>query len=241
MSAPLDADLGDRLAAGELGPVPGSLAEFEAAFTRHVEAGGPGAWDRFYDATLARVAAGWAAPPEGTGTVASFTRIWARAIRLARGGGVLDVGTCFGFLPLAWAARPGAPRLLALDLDRASASLAGRQAARLGRDVTFGCADATELPVRDGGVDTVLLLHVLEHLPPPVAAAALDEAMRTAARRVVVAVPVEAAPDPVYGHLQTFDLTRLAALGAATTWHSSLIAADGAWLILDRPAHLSDR
>ena len=238
LAADLDADLGDRLAAGELGPVPDCLATFEARFMALVAASALDpelAWDRFYDATLARVAGGWGRGTAGVGTVATFTRIWSRAAGLAVGGSVLDVGTCFGFLPLAWSARPGAPRLLTADLSTASAALLGRQARRLGRPVTALCADGGALPLVDGAVDTVLLLHVLEHLAEPAGARLLTEALRVAARRVVVAVPVEPEPDPVFGHVRTFTGARLSALGASTGWQVSTGDSDGAWLVLDLP------
>lgn len=236
-AVPLDADLGDALAAGRLGPPPADLAAFEAAFVAHVEASAPDpvrAWDGFYDATLARVAAGWSRDLPGEGTVATFTRIWARAAGLARGASVLDVGTCFGFLPLAWAALPGAPRLAAADLSHASAALLARQARRLGRDVGVVCANGTRLPLPDRAVDTVLLLHVLEHLPPEVADRVLREAQRVAAERVVVAVPVEPAPDPVFGHVQAFDADRLALLPMEPGWQVHVSEADGAWAVLER-------
>lgn len=238
LDAALDADLGDALAAGRHGPVPSDLAAFERAFVAVVEASAPDrdtAWDRFYDATLARVRAGWGRDEPGPGTVATFTRIWSRAATLSRGGSALDVGTCFGFLPLAWSARPDAPRLLAVDLSRESAALTGRQARRLGGRVGVTCADGTRLPLADRSVATVHLLHVLEHLAPATADAVLDEALRVAHQRVVVAVPVEERPDPLYGHVQAFDLDRLAAFGRRTGWSSSTSAADGAWLVLDRP------
>jgi hypothetical protein len=239
-AAALDADLGDLLAAGDLGVPPADLAAFERAFIDHVEASGPdpaAAWDAFYDATLARVTQG---PGHGSGTVATFSRIWARAIALSRGESVLDLGTCFGFLPLAWATRPGHPLLLAADLSEASASLLQRQADRRGAAVQAICADALRLPLAGGSVDSVMLLHVLEHLTPTDSLTVLDEALRVARRRVVVAVPVEPAPDPVFGHLQVFDLPRLAALGRRTGWWVSLFEADGAWLVLDRPQESGD-
>ena len=235
---PPDADLGDALAAGVHGPPPRDLAAFQAAFVALVEAGAadPGtAWDAFYDATLVRVQAAWGRDRPGSGTVAVFTRIWSRAAALSRGRTVLDVGSCFAFLSLAWAARPGAPRLLAADLDHASAALAQRQARRLGAAVDVVRADGGRLPLPDGGVDTVLLLHVLEHLDAETADVVLAEALRVAALRVVVAVPVEAEPDPVFGHVQVYSLPRLAATGARTGWTCSLADADGAWLVLDRP------
>lgn len=245
-AGPLDADLGDALAAGRYGPVPRTIAEFEQRFVTLVEASGPHrdrAWDGFYDRTLARVSAGWDgagaaggdSADRAAGTVASFTRIWAEAVALHVGGSALDVGTCFGFLPLAWAARPGAPRLAAFDLSPASAALTARQARRLGRAVAVACADGTALPLADQAVDTVLVLHVLEHVDATTSGRLLAEALRVAARRVVVAVPVEAEPDLVFGHLQVFDVARLVATGADTGWLARVFTSDGAWLVLDRP------
>ena len=234
-----DADLGDAVAAGRLGEAPADLAAFESAFVRAVEAADDcpsRAWNAFYDATLARVEAGWG-QAEGRGTVATFSRIWAKAASLSRGPVVLDVGTCFGFLPLAWAVRTGAPRLLAVDVSPSATALAGRQARRLARPVDVLCADGARLPVGDRSVGTVLLVHVLEHLPPAAADRVLREALRVATDRVVVAVPVEATPDPVFGHLQVFDLGSLARLGASTGWPADLHGSDGAWLVLDRPGN----
>jgi hypothetical protein len=234
----LDADLGDAIAGGLLGPRPRDLAEFEQAFTARVESGHPDparAWDGFYDATLARVAVGWGRTLPGTGTIATFTRVWARTTALQRGPTALDVGTCFGFLPLAWSALPGAPRLVAADLSPGASGLVGRQARRLRLPVGVVCADGTSLPLPDRAVGTVHLVHVLEHVRPALGALLLREALRVADRRVVVAVPVELMPDPVFGHVQVFDLARLAVVGARTGWHVSLIDADGAWLVLDRP------
>jgi len=51
-------------------------------------------------------------------------------------------------------------------------------------------------------------------------------------------VPLEATPDPTFGHIQAFDLARLAGLGAAPesqeTWSPTVYVADGGWLVLDR-------
>jgi hypothetical protein len=234
----LDADLGDAIAAGLLGPPAADLAAFEQAFVAHVEASAENpqqAWDVFYDATLLRVAQGWGHQLPGPGTIATFTRIWGHAAALSRGPSALDVGTCFGFFPLAWSTMQGAPLLLAADLSAASATLAARQAQRLGAGVNVVCADGTRLPLPDRAVSTVHLLHVLEHIRPSAGDHMLREALRVADRRVVVAVPVEAHPDPVYGHVQVFDLPRLAVLGCRTGWHATLDDADGAWLVLDRP------
>jgi hypothetical protein len=56
-----------------------------------------------------------------------------------------------------------------------------------------------------------------------------------ARHRVVIAVPLEATPDPTFGHVQAFDLARLAGLGAGQQyWSATVCAADGGWLVLDR-------
>lgn len=49
---------------------------------------------------------------------------------------------------------------------------------------------ATHLPFADRSVDTVLIMDTMEHIPPPLRRAALDEAMRVARARVVVGGPM---------------------------------------------------
>ena len=89
-------------------------------------------------------------------------------------------------------------------------------------------------------VDTVLAVHVLEHLPAEASARALAQLRRVARHRVVIAVPLEAEPDPTFGHAQAFDLGRLATIGAvpetpeSADWSQATYAADGGWLVLDR-------
>ena len=84
-------------------------------------------------------------------------------------------------------------------------------------------------------MDTVLAVHILEHLAAEASALAVAQLCRVARHRVVIAVPLEAAPDPTFGHVQAFDLARLAGLGAGQeTWPATVYAADGGWLVLDR-------
>ncbi|MER3448463.1 MAG: hypothetical protein C4315_01420, partial [Chloroflexota bacterium] len=47
-------------------------------------------------------------------------------------------------------------------------------------------ADATALPFLDGAFESVLLADLLEHLPPERRPAALKEALRVAARRLLI-------------------------------------------------------
>jgi hypothetical protein len=76
---------------------------------------------------------------------------------------------------------------------------------------------------------------------------ALEQMRRIARRRVVIAVPLEEVPDPAFGHVQAFDLPRLARTGAnpenpeSQGWSQEVHAADGGWLVLDRAGALPDR
>jgi len=245
-SYPVDNDLGDLIAAelGPLGLVP-DVAAFERLFVSAVLSTAPdadAAWLAFYRRSLARLE-GTAAPgtgsPEdaaapGTGSLAAFARIYRHAAALLPAGSLLDVGSCFGFFPLYL--RRARPELavVASDVVPGTAALAGRMAARLRRPVHYLAADATHLPLPDRSVDAVTLLHLLEHLPPPLGAAALAEAIRVARRRVVVAVPLEDRPDPTYGHVVAFTLAGLGALGRHPGWTSAVTEHDGGWLVLDR-------
>jgi len=193
------------------------------------------AWADFYGNTLRELGR---ADPAGTGSVAAFGRIYERALSLVRGMTVLDVGSCFGFLPLLAAERKPWLKVIGTDLVPATAALAGRISRSRGGRARFAAADLLALPAGDRAVDTVLAVHVLEHLPPGATVRALAQLRRVARRRVVVAVPLEEVPDPAFGHLQVFGLPRLARLGAsAPGWSHRVCAADGGWLVLDRAAH----
>lgn len=231
-------ELADHIA-GELGPlglVPDGSA-FERLFVGTVLATRPDplqAWAAFYGNTLRRLRR-----PDGAGTdsVATFARIYRHVLSLIRGRTVLDVGSCFGFLPLLIAERDPRLRVIGTDLVPAAAMLAGRMACEQGNRARFAAADLLALPVADEAVDTVLAVHVLEHLPAEASSVALAQLRRAARYRVVVAVPLEGAPDPTFGHIQAFDLHKLASIAAsmdAPGWSRAVYSADGGWLVLDR-------
>ena len=228
-------ELADHIAAElvPLGLVPDGAA-FERVFVDAVLSSQPDperAWAAFYANTLRRLRR---ADGAGTGSVATFARIYQRAMSLIRGTTVLDVGCCFGFLPLLAAEKDPRLRVIGTDLVPSAAALAGRICRSQGGRARFAAADLLALPVGDKAVDTVLAVHVLEHLPAEVSAPALAQLRRVARRRVVVAVPLEDAPDPTFGHVQAFDLHRLAKLGVSPGWSHAAHAADGGWLVLDR-------
>jgi SAM-dependent methyltransferase len=234
-------ELADHIAAelAPLGLVPDGSA-FEQIFVDTVLATRPDggdrsdpmqAWAVFYRNTMRRLRRGGHG---GTGCVATFARIYARALSLIRGVTVLDVGCCFGFLPLLAAERYPHLRVIGTDLVPATAALAGRiSRSRAGR-ARFVAADLLALPFADQAVDTVLAVHVLEHLPAEACRPALAQLCRVARRAVVIAVPLEDIPDRTFGHLQAFDLPRLAGLGDVPDWSAGVHAADGGWLVLER-------
>ena len=229
-------ELTDHIAAelAPLGLVPDGPA-FERVFVDTVLASHPDpvqAWNLFYGNTMRRLRR---CDPSGTGSLATFARIYAHVMSLIRGTTVLDVGCCFGFLPLLAADRNPRLRVLGTDLVPSAVALAGRISRAQRSPARFAAADLLALPVADEAVDTVLAVHVLEHLPAEVSALALAQLRRAARHRVVIAVPLEEEPDPTFGHVQAFDLPRLAAIGAGQeTWSPTVYAADGGWLVLDR-------
>ena len=164
--------------------------------------GGLPAWLRFYRNSLDRL--------EGDVVSAAmpFAPIHAWAAAQVRGQRVIDLGSCFGFFPLRLA-RQGI-EVLATDLSASDhASARARSALELRRPLTTLSCDAADVPLPDRHADTVTALHLIEHLPADAADAVLDEAVRLARRRVVVAVPFEDEPRACYGHVQRFDLAGL--------------------------------
>jgi SAM-dependent methyltransferase len=211
----------DLVAPGLIDP-----AAFESAFVSVVRSVDPG-WTAFYRNTLDELAAG------GTpgGTNAGMAPVHAQAVELAEGA-VVELGCCFGFLSLALA---GAGHdVTAVDLAPGAVALLASVAPALDRPLRAVVGDATAVPLAGGSADTVLAVHLLEHLPPPLAPVVLAEMLRVARRRVVVAVPYEDEPDPTWGHVRTFDAAALTALGEATGRPFAVSDHHGGWLVVER-------
>jgi SAM-dependent methyltransferase len=213
------------------GVIPAS--SFEAAFVAIVTSAAPSpvdAWEAFYRNTLRRLATNTGEPG---GTISEFAPVHAMASSLVSGTDVVELGCCFGFLSLrlAWEGRT----VTALDLEPGTVELLSTIAARLELPVTAVVGDAVRPPMPDRSADTVLAIHLLEHLPPDVGAATLAEMQRIARRRVVVAVPFEETPNPTWGHVRTFDKAALEALGEESGWAFEAFEHHGGWLVLDRP------
>jgi SAM-dependent methyltransferase len=192
-------------------------------------------WELFYRNTLDRLRQ----PPPGAAaeysTIDTYRPVYQRAVSLVPPGEVLELGCCFGFLSLQLAAR-GDVHVLASDVSAGTVSLLDAMRHRLNADVRTLVADAARVPLPDRNVDTVLAVHLLEHLGERDGTAVVAEALRLARHRVVIAVPFEAEPRVDMGHVRVFDLESLAALGLdlPSGWAARVSAHDGGWLIIDR-------
>lgn len=225
--ADLDNDLASRLARAMAGCDLHDNSLFERLFTEVVlsTVNDPvQAWSAFYRNTLDRITA----PDPGAGSIGEFAPIYHRARSLVRGHRVLDVASCFGFLPILLA--DDGHEVLACDLGAGSMQLLSTVDAR----IPCVCCRAEALPLRDSGMDTVLMLHLLEHVDAETGSQALLEAVRVARRRVIVAVPYEDEPTAAYGHVRTLDHGELEGLGRLTGQRFEVIDADGGWLVIDR-------
>ncbi|MGI5129947.1 mycofactocin oligosaccharide methyltransferase MftM [Pseudonocardia sp. CA-107938] len=231
--AAIDDDLTGRLAAQLF--TPGWLSgsdTFERLFTGIVltSADTPdAAWDLFYRNTMRRLTTPLPGQP---GSLAQYAPVYRHAVALAEGS-VLELGCCFGFLSLLLAERH---RVTATDVNTNTVRLLARVAARHGVRLDTEACDAARVPRPDRSVDTVLAIHLLEHLEPDHGRAVVAEALRLARRRVVIAVPFEDEPTAVFGHVRTFDLDSLAALGRWTGEPFTVHEHHGGWLVIDRSA-----
>jgi len=204
---------------------------FERLFTGIVltSANGPDdAWELFYRNTLDRLAAP-AQRSGGPGSLAQYAPVYRHAAALATGS-VLELGSCFGFLSLLLAARH---RVTATDVSANTVRLLSRIAPRLDVDLDTLACDGARVPRPDRSVDTVFAIHLLEHLAPEHGDAVVAEAVRLARRLVVIAVPFEDEPAAVFGHVRTFDLDALTALGRRSDRPFTVHEHHGGWLVLD--------
>ncbi|MBJ8338993.1 class I SAM-dependent methyltransferase [Antrihabitans sp. YC3-6] len=231
------ASLSDELAtivADEL-DAPGYIdgeREFQLVLVGLIRSTVPGAiesWRYFYRRSIERLEDG----------SASFAAVHEHAEALIVGRELLDLGSCFGFFPLRIAAGDIDIAVTASDLIGDTMRLLDRVAGDLGRPLRTLTCDAREVPLSSRSADTVTAIHLLEHLDRTAAIEVLDEAIRLARRRVVVAVPFEGQPRECFGHIQAFDLDSLYHLGCAVASLHSGVSVEvhehhGGWLVFDR-------
>ena len=225
-AASLDDDLAVVLAAA-LTPFSADPSEFTEAFAGIVttsDSDPDRAWVLFYLNTLAR-----ADDPSRRG----YGQVHRRAISLLAGyRSVLDLGCSLGFLSLLLARRGTAT--IAADPNPGVLRLLASVGSRLDAPVRTIVLEQGPLPLPARSVDAVALLHVLEHVTAAEGTTLLEEALRVARRRVVVAVPYELHPTALYGHVRTLTRGDLDSLGSQTGWAYRVEERYGGWLILDR-------
>ncbi|KAA0020098.1 class I SAM-dependent methyltransferase [Antrihabitans cavernicola] len=203
--------------------------EFESVMTgivRSATAGALPAWKAFYENSIRCLEDG----------SALFAPVHRHAASLLIGDSVLDLGSCFGFFPLRLAAL--GHNVIASDLSAAAMRLLETVSPTIGRPIRTMTCDATAVSAPSSSVDTVTALHLVEHLNSTATIAALDEAIRVARSRVIVAVPFEKFARECYGHVQAFHLDALTDLGHSVAQRHLGIRASvheyhGGWLVLD--------
>ncbi|GAB3492798.1 mycofactocin oligosaccharide methyltransferase MftM [Flexivirga lutea] len=192
------------------------------------------AWLNFYRNTIRRIDAE-ITDPSGCGSIAAYAPVHAHVEGVVRGSSVHELGTCFGFQALRLA-RCGLD-VTASDLSAGSVDLLRDMSHLLDLPLHTLVADAARIAAPDGSCDTVLAIHLLEHVPDDTAVEIIQEACRIARKRVVVAVPFEDEPAQQFGHLRSLTLTDLRAWVRATgaDWDWQVYEHHGGWLLLDRP------
>ncbi len=191
-------------------------------------------WELFYLNTLARLEGPPDAAAGSHGSIAGYAPVHDHVLELLpERGSVLEMGSYFGFLSLRIAG--DGRRTIASDVSAGTVRLLGQMAPRLGVGLTTLVADAARHPGADRSVDTVLAVHLLEHLEAPHGGQVLTEALRLAASRVVVAVPLEEEANETYGHVRTVSLDDLHRWGRASGCRFDVHEHHGGWLVLDQP------
>jgi SAM-dependent methyltransferase len=214
---------------------------FERVFTGVVRSSAPDpldSWELFYRNTLRRLAdAGQADAASALGgahgSIAGYAPVHDHVLELLAPGSVLELGCCFGFLALRIAATGRTTK--ASDVSPGTVQLLASIAPRLGLRLTTETADAARFPADDRCADTVLAIHLLEHLEPGHGSQVVAEALRLAARRVVIAVPLEDEANETYGHVRTVGLDDLHRWGRSTGCTYDVHEFHGGWLVIDKP------
>ena len=162
-------------------------------------------WRHFSLNTLDRLRRWLDEPGACASHTAVFAAIYRRILACRVGESLLDVGSNLGHLPVLLSER--APELTVVGCDNRPESIASCRAlaAAAGARVSWRLADvlAPDFAVV-GRFDTVTAVHVLEHLAEDELPAAFAHLLAVALKRLIVAVPYEATPQPLYGHRQAF-------------------------------------
>lgn len=113
------------------------------------------------------------------GQMSGVRKSTVKAARLKAGEAVLDVGCGTGDLTLRAARRVGADgRAAGIDASPDMIKIAGRKAAKRGRDIDYRVAPIEDLPFQDGEFDAALSSFMIHHLPDDLKVRGLAEVRR---------------------------------------------------------------
>ena len=179
------------------------------------------AWNYFGANTLQRllVYLGSAIPSDlpDYATIGASATLYQRVCELCVGERFLDVGCNSGLLLLLLAERiPFMSEGIGVDIDATAFSIGQAVAAeRHLTNVRYVQADLLSDDFSTIGLfDTVMALHVLEHIQESDMHRVLKNLLSVTAHRLIIAVPYETGkPEVAYGHLQLFSRTKLESLG----------------------------
>ena len=235
-----------------------TFERYVGAIVRSMDGNERRAWHRFYDNTLAALQApapqspGLATSMNGTADfIAAFRVLYGRVAELAAevaANSILDVATCFGFLPLTLAGQSNGnghgtrTRIVGCDLNPALVTLAEdyRRQRRVPGTVFIRGDILSDDAVREldptgAGFDVVTAIHLLEHLTEDETLRAMDALWALSGRRLIIAVPFETVPDARFGHRRIFDRESLHALERHVDGRPHVFEDHGGWLVIDRP------
>ncbi len=188
-------------------------------------------WELFYRNTLAEIDRRLRQPEAPRSHLGDFAPVYGHAQELVTATSTLELGCSLGFLSLRLA-RTGL-RVIASDINPGSVRLLERVAPRLRLPLSTQLADAARYPATGPVAGTVLAVHLLEHVDDETGERILAEAIRLATEQVIVAVPFERVADVAWGHVRTFDLDALTAIGRRTGYPFDAHEYHGGWLAID--------
>ncbi|HZU17026.1 MAG TPA: class I SAM-dependent methyltransferase [Candidatus Dormibacteraeota bacterium] len=161
--------------------------------------------------------------------IVQFAAIYGWVLDNLRGASYLDVGTSLGFLPFVLSEQRPWAEIVGCDNRPEVIDCARDVAKELGYDqVRFSVRDVRdpEFCLR-GRFDTVIAVHLLEHMTVEETRTATANLLGAARKRLILVVPYEKELQPLYGHQQVFTGERLEALGG---WCVDHLRAAGFWI-----------
>lgn len=149
-------------------------------------------------------------------SIGSFATQYKRICELCTGRSFLDAGCESGFLPLLIAERiPFMERVVGVDIRPDMFDIVRKLAEE--RDLTNVSFVQADLLANDfealGKFDTVTAIGVIEHFSEDDMYRVLANLLKVTGQRLILLVPYENEPEPVYGHQQVFSRDKLKAIG----------------------------